>query len=217
MHRLLVAFCLSFVAFACGGQPEPLDPISPDEAGRGDQSGPCDPSVYPCGPYGFQEGATIRNLSHPGIRARSDGGLVHAGEVTTVSLADYYADKSIKAIVLTASAEWCDPCKAEQAGLVSLHKEFLGRNPSVAIFEAVVEDADGLPATIDVARRWARDHRLTFDVVIDPTGILKPYYDINAFPMNVVIRTSDMKITWQTNGVDPAGLRSAIDQILKAP
>jgi hypothetical protein len=76
------------------------------------------------------------------------------------------------------------------------------------------------PSTIAVADRWKARFQLPFDVAADPSVVLSPYYDINAFPMNMVIRTSDMKIVWQSNGGGTeaeAELRRQVDRIMKNP
>lgn len=195
---------------------EALDPIAPDEQGRGEQEGPCQEHLFPCGPYGVQPGAIMKNLSLPGLRARAGVNSVADERVDELKLSEYFADKDVKVIVVTSSAEWCEPCKAEQPGLKRLYDDYKNTSTKVAIFEALIEDNQGAPATIEVARRWAKKYGLHFDVAIDPTGLLKPYYDINAFPMNMVIRTSDMKITWQENGLDPGALRVAVEQAMNS-
>lgn len=214
MRRVLLVSLSSLLAASCGSPLPDLDPIAPDEQGRGDQGGPCQEDVYPCGPYGVQPGAIMKNIALPGLRSRSDKAPIANEIVEELRLSDYYgADKGYKAIVVTSSAEWCEPCKAEQAGLKRLYDQYNGK---VAIFEAVIEDDAGAPATIEVARRWAKRYGLHFDVAIDPTGLLKPYYDISAFPMNMVIRASDMKITWQYNGLDPQALHNAVEQAVSS-
>lgn len=214
MPRIVVVSLVSLLAASCGSPLPDLDPVAPDELGRGEQGGPCQEHVYPCGPYGVQPGAIMKNVVLPGLRGRTGVDTVANEIVEQLKLSDYYGDdKGYKAIVVTSSAEWCEPCKAEQAGLKRLYDEYNGK---VAIFEAVIEDIQRAPATIEVARRWAQTYGLHFDVAIDPTGILKPYYDISAFPMNMVIRTSDMKITWQYNGLDSKALHAAVEQAINS-
>lgn len=217
MPRIVVVSLVSLLAASCGAPLPDLDPVAPDEQGRGEQDGPCVEDVYPCGPYGVQPGAIMKNLALPGLRARVGAGTVADEKVDQLKLSEYFADKGIKVLVITSSAEWCQPCMAEQPGLKKLYDDYRNTANKVAIFEAVIEDSQGAPATIEVARRWAKKYGLHFDVAIDPTGLLKPYYDINAFPMNMVIRASDMKITWQENGLDPGALRTAVEQAINNP
>jgi thiol-disulfide isomerase/thioredoxin len=196
---------LAALVAACGGQtPLEQEPILPDEQGKGGDRETCDPSLYPCGPYGYQTGAVIENLSISGRRNAT-------GPIRTLSLADYFQDSITDAIIVTASAEWCDPCKMEQAGLRQMYETHRGR---LAIFQAMIQDLNGRPANMDVADRWAAQFRLNFDVGVDPSNMLRPYYDINAFPMNMVIRKRDMKITWQRNGLAEDELRRVVGQVL---
>lgn len=215
MFRALTAISLLAAAsLGCGAPLPDAEPIVPDEEGRGDQQAKCDPGVYPCGPYGYLPGAVIRNLELPGLRDSNVNGSLEDEHLSSIKLSDYFADKSVKAIVITSSAEWCEPCKMEQAGLKEIYGQYRGTSQQVAIFEALIQDNQGAPATDEVARRWAKTYGLDFDLVIDPTGLLKPYYDIDAFPMNMIVRTSDMKIVWQENGLSPGELRKQVEKVL---
>ena len=63
---------------------------------------PAAPAAYPAGPYGNLKGNTIANFEWDGYR---DG----VGEVTKISLNDYYdpdGKKGINAIMLKLSAQW---------------------------------------------------------------------------------------------------------------
>ena len=56
---------------------------------------------------------------------------------------------------------------------------------------------------------------MPFDIAADPTVVLGPYYKQAAFPMQMIIRASDMQITFQENGLQPPGrLDAEFDKIL---
>ncbi len=191
------------------------------ERGKGGDAAVCDPAVYPCGPYGYQPGSVIENLS---LVARvdddGDGFADEKDPVGTISLSRYFQDKNIYALVMTGSAEWCGPCQQEQPGLRQLFEQYRAAGGHLAILETLIQDAAYRPSTIAVADRWKARFQLPFDVAADPSVVLQPYYDINAFPMNMVIRTSDMKIVWQSNGGGTeaeAELRRQIERIVKNP
>ena len=58
---------------------------------------------------------------------------------------------------------------------------------------------------------------IKFDIAADPNVALGPYYTVAAFPMNMVIRTSNMRIHWQHNGYAPGAVEKQIDQLLAVP
>jgi hypothetical protein len=191
------------------------------ERGKGGDAATCDPAVYPCGPFGYQTGSVIEDLS---LVARvdddGDGKADGSDPVGVIELSRYFQDKNIYALVMTGSAEWCGPCQAEQPGLKSLFESYQKVGGRLAILETIVQDGNYRPSTIDVADRWKARFQLPFDVAADPSVVLSPYYDINAFPMNMVIRTSDMKIVWQSNGGGPeseTAMRRQIETIMKNP
>jgi thiol-disulfide isomerase/thioredoxin len=191
------------------------------ERGKGGDATVCDPALYPCGPYGYQPGSVIEDLSLVArVDGNGDGRTDAADPVGTIPLSRYFQDKNIYALVMTGSAEWCGPCQAEQPGLKELYESYEKAGGHLAILETIIQDANYRPSTIAVADRWKSRFQLPFDVAADPSVVLSPYYDINAFPMNMVIRTSDMKIVWQSNGGGTeaeAELRRQVDRIVKNP
>ncbi len=192
---------------SCGGSSGPSTVI---EQGKGGAAAQCDPKTYPCGPYGTQVGSVIQNLSFPGrVNATAP--------VTTISLSDFYQNKKIQALAISATAWWCPPCNDEQPPAEKLYQGYQAEGDGVAFLEASIQKTDGSPADMTSTDAWRAKYNLTFDLVCDPTNVLQPYYNINAFPMNMVVRTSDMRIVWQFNGEDMAGLKNAIDQVLANP
>lgn len=209
-----VAVAVAVVA-ACGGK----DPgtVAPTERGRGgDTSTVCDPAAYPCGPYGYQPGSIIENLKLVARPDLNDGNRTD-DPVVPVYLAQYFVDKNIQVLVMTGSAEWCQPCREEQPAIKEIFDGYQAAGGHLAVLETIIQDLKGNPSDIAVADRWQSDFALPFTVAADPAVVLAPYYDINAFPMNMVIRTADMKIVWQENGYDPDGLRAQIKAVLAHP
>ncbi len=209
-------FVGSVLLAACGGTTQPT-PVQDLANKGGNTAAQCDAAAYPCGPYGFQPspspeipGSVIANLTLSGKKNST-------GAISEIKLSDYYQNKNIKVLVMTSSAEWCGPCKAEQPGLVKLYNDHGGANGTVAILGAVVQANDGSPSTEAVLDRWAKAYKIPFDLAIDPAEALAPYYDLSAFPMQMVIRTSDMRITFQQNGLDEAHLNAAVEAVLAAP
>lgn len=166
--------------------------------------------TYPAGPYGFTPGSVIEDFFVLGrVDKNGDGSLLDDG-LSDIYLSDYR--KNNKAIVITASAEWCKPCNDEQPELVGMHEDY--KSKGVAFLEALVQDKDYRPSDDATLKRWIAKHGMSFDLALDPTDVLGKYYDIKAFPFGMVIRASDMQIVWAANGARPAEIRAAVDSIL---
>jgi thiol-disulfide isomerase/thioredoxin len=214
-RKAAAAVAMVFVA-ACGGKA--TGTVDPVENGKGGGNGDvCDPEKYPCGPYGYQPGSVIDNLELPARPDANGDGNFENDPVVAVKLSQYFQDKNIQVLLMTGSAEWCQPCRMEQPELKDLYEEYKAAGGHLAVLETIIQDKAGNPSDITVADRWRNDFTLPFTVAADPAVVLSPYYDINAFPMNMVIRTSDMKIIWQGNGYDPDGVRQQIKAVLAHP
>lgn len=206
----LLAFALTAFTVGCGAPP----PVKPMEMGKGDGgAAQCDPAVYPCAPYGYTEERIIADLTLPGRKDSNKDGITNSGDaLVNLTLSDYFRDKKIKVVFVDVSAEWCNPCKAAQPTLVKVYNKYKAAG-QVVFLEAIAQDRNHLPSDIAVTDRWATTYKLPFHMAADPTNVLGPYYNENAFPMEMVIRTRDMKILWQTNGGGPGLEQELTDQI----
>lgn len=216
-----VCWATMILSAACAAAPASVDA----ERGKGGTGTVCDPALYPCGPYGFAPGSVIEDIELVARRDTDADGEIGSpvcgasvDAVSTVKLSDYYKDKTVQALLLTGSAEWCGPCRSEQPGLRRLFNSYQDKGGHLAILGTIVENNNHEPSDIDVADRWKCQYDLPFVVAADPAMVLQPYYDISAFPMNMLIRTSDMRIMWQINGAPPSDeLKAQIDAILANP
>ena len=180
-----------------------------------DAADTCDSSLYPCAPYGTNADDVMTNLSFVGRSdTNGDGTITSKDDAGTIALSKFYQDKNVRALIVSASAQWCSPCRAEQPELQALHEEHAGK---VGILEAMVQKLDGTPSVLATADVWRDEFGLTFDVVIDPSNVLAPYYDISAFPMNMVVDPRTMKIVYQSNGGDMDSMKSVIDALVATP
>jgi hypothetical protein len=194
--------CVGVVALAlgCGGSSHP------------GPTGTCDPAQYPCGPFGFSAGGVIENVSLIGRRDLDGNGNPLDDAMQPIHLADYFQDKSLRALVLPLGAVWCVPCRNEQPALLALYQQY--RAQHVAFLEVIVQDQPGAPAGGDAVDAWAATYHVAFDIAGDPSAALASYYDPNAFPVQMVVRTADMKIMTRTVGQADASLAAAIDAAL---
>ncbi len=213
--RLFTTLAVAVALGACGGIEKQATPPKTNPI-NGDTGSYTPPADYPAGPYGYTEGSTITDL---GFVARVDASLkgsetIESYPAQNVHLSDFRSN--FKVLIINASAGWCPNCMNEQPDLVQNYENWNKSNPSVGVLEVIVQDANSNPATMSTADQWAKTYGVTFDIGVDPTGVLSPYYDINAFPMNMVVRLSDMSIVWQFNGNDPSGLESAVNYALSS-
>ncbi len=171
-----------------------------DTPNRSDSSG----LTYAKGPFGYTTGQIIQNLQFLG---KSDpngaSGTLDYSTVglTSFSLADYYQKPDTKLILLSGVAGWCIYCNEEQADIPSIQSQF--ESQGVKIVEGLVQgysERTGAPATESDLNRWVADHSLHVTMALDPAGKLGEYADVSAFPLNMMIRTSDMQIVYMQVG-----------------
>jgi hypothetical protein len=198
----------------------------PDLLGFNPGNGPdgsaasCGAGIYPCGPYGSSLGNVIDNLALVGQKDDNMNGTPTDDPVRPIHFSDYYQDKSLKILVVLVAAEWCVPCQMEQSELITSWQKYQTNKNGVAYLEAIIEDIHHAPADMTTVDRWAgrmwppSNLKIPFDMAADPTVALGPYYDIAAFPMQMVIQTSDMTIQWQNNGYSPGALEAAVNTAL---
>ncbi len=184
--------------------------------GGGDDAGACATAAqYPCGPYGATQGSVVADLMLSGRRDDNMSGSPLDDAVRDIHFGDYFRDKNVKVLVVLTAAEWCGPCKMEQPSLVSLYGDYASASPGkVAFLESIVQDNAGNVAAQANVDTWTMAYKIPFDMAADPSQALAPYYNVSTFPMQMIIRTSDMTIAWQNNGLAGAQLKSQIDLVL---
>ncbi len=106
-------------------------------------------------------------------------------------------------------------CILSREGDKVLHREVPAE--PVAFLEAIIQDKQGRPAQIADIDTWGMTYKIPFDLAADGNVVLGPYYDVMAFPMQMVIKASDMSITWQANGAPWESVQAAIDDVLAHP
>lgn len=216
LPRALLAGSLVAALGACGTSSSSDGGSKADMAG-GPADMACNAAQYPCGPYGRTQGQVIENLALPVQSDTNMNGVIDAMDtVRTAHFSDYFQSQGVKALFVGVAAGWCEPCKMEQPDLVALYNSYGGKAGKVAFLEAIIEKPDRSPADTGFVDAWAGNYKIPFDMASDPNAILAPYYNTATFPMQMVISTKDMKITWQQNGPTQADRKAAIDAVLNA-
>jgi cytochrome c biogenesis protein CcmG/thiol:disulfide interchange protein DsbE len=99
------------------------------------------------------------------------------GTKRTKTLADYKG----KVVVLNLWATWCEPCRVEMPSLEKLHQEFGPQGLSIVAVS--VDDAGTESRILD----FAKEYKLSFEILHDPSRATSANYQIAGFPETFVI------------------------------
>ncbi|APR75668.1 Hypothetical protein A7982_01014 [Minicystis rosea] len=173
----------------------------------GCSSAPAEPAgeacVYPRSSYGFVPG----DVAPPTLSWK---GTAESGEITTVSLGDYYdcdGSKGINAILIDQSTMWCGACQALARKLgENVRGEWKERG--IRLITLITQSGDATPATVDTARIWKRRFGLDGSAVVaDPEKSFRSTAGQIAapYPYEVLIDPRTMKIISVDAGFDGRG------------
>jgi thiol-disulfide isomerase/thioredoxin len=192
--RTLAASIL-LLAVGCNGGPKIDD--TPNQTGE--------ELNYVPGPYGYGKGSVIENLKF--IAKWDPAGA--AGTATydqlplkPLSLADFYNDKAVKYVVVSGNAGWCPPCNEEQKYVPGWQSKYEPKG--FRFVQGLIQGYNartGAPATEADINRWQGDHDIHVAVGLDPEGRIHQFADVAAFPLNMIVRTSDMQIIYSETGL----------------
>jgi cytochrome c biogenesis protein CcmG/thiol:disulfide interchange protein DsbE len=99
------------------------------------------------------------------------------GAKRTKTLADYKG----KVVLLNVWATWCEPCRVEMPSIERLYREFGPQG--LAVVAVSVDD----PGTEDHILEFAKEMKVTFEILHDPSQVTKANYQITGFPETFVI------------------------------
>lgn len=153
--------------------------------------------VYPLGPYGFEAGSVIQDLSF----------VTPVG--APLSFADIFADSHNRLLLLTTAAGWCSSCIEEQPALQELNETY--RDQGLFVMVSLFEKQNFDTADAEYAKTWQETHELTFSVVADPDFILKEYYNEDLTPMVMMVNLNTMTIINLSTGWDRNQVESIIN------
>ena len=182
-----------------------MTPLPEDGAGCGEDGAT---TVYPHGPCGTVAGATVPNYVFTGYaRPGEEMGEAYRG---FVSLADFYnpsgdglfeagspygeGSPKPRALMVNKSALWCLPCQDEaRRVLPEMRAEFGPKGLQILV--AIIAGVDpGVEGNFDDLDLWIESFDVNYLAVIDPHGHLGAIFDSNAFPGNMIIDTTTMRI-----------------------
>jgi len=191
MKRILMPIACAALLAACGSTAE-----------EGDAGEVGDRTRYPDEkPYGTKRGDIIANLQF------------ETPEGDPISLQDIRADESIRVMLLSSIAGWCQPCIVEQEHLKELQTEY--GNRGFVVVSAMFEDTLGNVPTPGQVQEWKAQYKLNYTFLRDPEYVLRPYYSGDP-PMNMVVDVDTMEILYLGAGFQADEITTIIERNLPA-
>lgn len=197
------------VADAAAEDTGPTEDVAPadDTASTDDAADTAEPDVpvepaYPEGPYGLSKMDVIADIK-----------FYSPSEKRWVYLHEYYNRPDVKLIIISSAAGWCGPCQQEAEEFGAYYEK---HHPyGLEILYALFEDPNGNalipddPATNAFVEQWRDAFNVQYPLLIDPKNpngsfALSPYYEEDAVPMAMTVRTSDMRIRYKAHGYSAA-------------
>jgi len=212
MATALVAFGLAGCTQEADVVPVPAFPQGTGQLPRGTAA-----VDYAPAPYGISKGSTIQNFEFVGF----PNSVVDTSALKTIQLADFYnptgdgvypegspygaGTPKPKGLLIVVSAVWCSPCNYEAD--VTLPILYAKYKPNGGQFFLNLADGPtpGIPAESKNLYLWDKKYQLDYPSAVDPSSKLAALFEADAFPANMIIRTSDMKIMDVSAGAPPEG------------
>jgi len=190
--RLTIFASLALALVGCGGTHIDDTP---------NQQGPSAIKYAP-GPYGYAQGSVIQNLNFVGKMdpaGASGSSSYDSLPMKPIALSDYYQSPTVKYLMMSGVAGWCPPCNDEQTNMPATQAKY--EPQGVVFLEALVEGyKQGTPSTETDLDHWQANHNMHVGIMLDPEDYIHQYADYAAFPLNMVVTTSDMKIVYMQVG-----------------
>lgn len=169
--------------------PEPVQETTPN------------PVDYPAGPYGADVGEVSINME---LETCADPSK-------RVGLKQYFKDNGVKVLYLSVHTGWCPSCKSQAQTLEPLYQKYKGQG--LMIWNIMTEDANagGGKITSQYCVAHGSQYKYTFPLLRDEGSVLmRKFFDRNAVPLSMLIRTSDMKIIYKLSGSIPDRIEGLI-------
>lgn len=153
---------------------------------------------YPDGPYGFEQGDVIPNMTLRTI----DGEAV---------ILDAFHGGPAPAALLYVTATWCFTCGPEIAWLNDYAPRVDGALRAMSV---LLQNKQFDNATAADAQEFSDGYGSVFPTLLDPDGELDVFRDQAFIPLNVLVDTTTMRITLRRTGFDQTSLDQAIGALV---
>ena len=147
-----------------------------------------------------------------GVASKIDHGKVVPAPNFTLSRLDRQGRLQLeslrgKAVVLNFWASWCRPCNNEAPALQHAWKQHVGR---VVVLGVDVNDFSG------EARRFLRQHGVTYPIVHDNGNVTTPKYGLTGLPETFFVDRRGRVVGHVAGQVSTTDLRDGIEEALRA-
>jgi len=182
------------------------DAVASSATGYVGSPGQAPKAAYPAGPYGVNVGSVVPDFTWVGYTQP------HTSRATleVMSLADYYNPTGDgvfpddgrawaglpkpKVLAVVVAAVWCQPCQQEARYFLPANK--LQYEAQGGGFLQLISDG-GVPGTLpDIGDldAWTTRFSTSFPAALDASLEFQRVWEADAFPENIMIRTTDMRI-----------------------
>ena len=114
-------------------------------------------------------------------------------------------------VVVSFSAMWCGPCRAEAPELASIYNTYKERG--LEIVQCIYQDEGSEPADLDDLARWINEFGIPFTVINDPDRSTVDAYKFRSIPFNVIL-DRELIIRDIITGNYPTRIIQAIEDLL---
>jgi hypothetical protein len=197
---------------------------------------------YPKGPYDISKGAIIENFQFIGY---ANSQLFNTS-LQDIALGDFYnphgRDPSYEptgeddddrlfpkgsqygelgpkptVLALNMASVWCGPCNQEAK--TELPPRYAKYKPCGGEFLLQLADGPtvGTPATETNLINWTKKYGVAYPSTIDPSYQLGSLFQADAYPANIIIDTTSMKIVEVITGVPSESYWDKFEQLLRDP
>lgn len=159
------------------------------------------PVDYPAGPYGADVGEVSINID---LETCADPSK-------RVSLKQYFKDNGVKVLYLSVHTGWCPSCKSQAQTLEPIYQKYKAKG--LMVWNIMTEDANagGGKITSQYCVAHGAQYKYTFPLLRDEgSALMRKFFDRNAVPLTMLIRTSDMKILYKLSGSIPDRIEGLI-------
>jgi hypothetical protein len=214
----LSAVTMTGIACSNSSSPAPTAPTPKFSDTTGEPTN--DPLAYPPGPYGVGIGSIVANYDFVGYADATHT----TSTMQAISLADFWnphgkdpsytpaagqpddrlfaadsgyenAGKAKPTVLLIQIASvWCGPCNEEAATILPAKHALYEPCGGEFLLQLADSATPGTAATPKNLFNWTTKYKVNYPGVIDPSYKLDPLYAADAYPQNIIIDTTSMKI-----------------------
>jgi len=189
---------------------------------------------YPAGPYGIGVGSVVANYDFIGY----GDATATTATMQALSLADFYnphahdssyqpaageqddrlfpADSGFASagkpkptvLLVDIASVWCGPCNDEAGTILPMKHDLYAACGGEFLLDLHDSLTPGTPATPSNLKQWTIKYKVGYPAAIDPSDQLDKLFAAQAFPQNMIVDTTTMKVVAVVAGEAVTGVCS---------